>query len=265
MQPSGLPGEDLVYEGLSDLSRGIESAAALLVSIGAPRLRRLGVDVPAALAFPEHRLYALLSESGVDSAHGRYNALVRRLVSFERALRLRALADAARIERLMQALGAEADAEARVYFTGGATAVLCGWRSSTIAVDMKIVPDRDRMYRALPALKERLEINIELAAPDDFIPVKEGWEDRSPFIRREGRVSFHHFDLDAQALAKVERGHSQDLSDVSEMVARALIDPAGVLAYFEAIEPKLYRYPAIDAATFRRSVLETFGGLESRR
>jgi hypothetical protein len=86
MDLRGLPGEDLVHDGLADLARGIESPAALLVSIGAPRLRWLGIDVPNPIESPELRLYALLSESDSDSAHGRYNALVRRLVSFERAL-----------------------------------------------------------------------------------------------------------------------------------------------------------------------------------
>jgi hypothetical protein len=86
MAPPYLPGEDLVHEGLRDLARGVETPAALLVSIGAPRLRRLGIGVPVTLPSPEHRLYALLSGSGADSAHGRYNALLRRLVSFERAL-----------------------------------------------------------------------------------------------------------------------------------------------------------------------------------
>lgn len=82
---SSLPGEDLVVEGLADLRRGVESIPALLVSIGAPRLRRLGLDVPAGLDEPERRLYALLSAEHGDAAHSRYNALVRRLVSFERA------------------------------------------------------------------------------------------------------------------------------------------------------------------------------------
>jgi hypothetical protein len=86
MERSELPGEDLVRDGVRDLSLGLVTPAALLVSIGAPRLRRLGVGVPDPLPSPEHRLYALLSESGVDSAHSRYNALLRRLVSFERAL-----------------------------------------------------------------------------------------------------------------------------------------------------------------------------------
>ena len=69
----------------------------------------------------------------------------------------------------MHALGEETHAEARVYLTGGATAVLHGWRTSTIDIDIKIVPDVDAVFRAIPVLKERLQINVELAAPDDFI------------------------------------------------------------------------------------------------
>jgi hypothetical protein len=82
----GMPGADLVEAGLRDLSAGIESIPALLVAIGAPRLRRLGIDVPPIPVHPEHRLYRrLLAEHG-DAAYGRYNALLRRLISFERAL-----------------------------------------------------------------------------------------------------------------------------------------------------------------------------------
>lgn len=80
-----LPGADLVSAGLDDLGSGIESIEALLVSIGAPRLRSLGFTLPPPLADPEHRLYELLAREHADGAHGRYNALVRRLVSFERA------------------------------------------------------------------------------------------------------------------------------------------------------------------------------------
>jgi hypothetical protein len=81
-----VPGADLVRQGLDDLRRGVESEAALLVSIGAPRLRRLGFDVASPLPHPEHRLYRLLGRSSPhNAAHSRYNALVRRLVSFERA------------------------------------------------------------------------------------------------------------------------------------------------------------------------------------
>ena len=81
----GLPGSDLVQEGLDDLSSGVQSVAALLVSIGEPRLRRLGFQVPNPISSPEHRLYERLRAEDSDAAHSRYNALIRRLVSFERA------------------------------------------------------------------------------------------------------------------------------------------------------------------------------------
>lgn len=83
---NALPGGDFVSAGVEDLARGTPSAAALLVSIGAVRLRAAGLDVPAAFDDPERRLYELLAHHDADAAHGRYNALVRRLVSFERAL-----------------------------------------------------------------------------------------------------------------------------------------------------------------------------------
>jgi hypothetical protein len=81
-----LPGHDLVEQGLADLAAGVESDAALLVAIGAPRLRELGIPIVHAWPDPEHRLYRRLAASwGPDEAHSRYNALIRQLVSFERA------------------------------------------------------------------------------------------------------------------------------------------------------------------------------------
>lgn len=80
------PGEDLINEGLRDLAAGIESVPALLVAIGAPRLRSIGLALPDEMpSSPEHRLYLKLADEDSDSAHSRYNALIRRLVSFERA------------------------------------------------------------------------------------------------------------------------------------------------------------------------------------
>jgi hypothetical protein len=80
-----LPGADLVQRGLEDLAAGVESVESLLVSIGAPRLTGLGVAVDNPFPSPEHRLYELLSREEPASAHSRYNALIRRLVSYERA------------------------------------------------------------------------------------------------------------------------------------------------------------------------------------
>jgi len=174
---------------------------------------------------------------------------------------MREIADAERIRRFMRAFGAAAEVATRVYFTGGATAVLLGWRASTIDVDIKVEPDTDPLFRAIPRIKETLHVNVELASPADFIPVRPGWQDRSPFIAQEGQASFHHFDLYAQALAKVERSHQQDVEDVREMLSRGLIDAPGAWQYFTSIEPQLFRYPAIDPGSFRRSVEEAFGPL----
>lgn len=80
-----LPGADLIREGLRDLANGVESVPALLVLVGAPRLRRIGFDVPDTDFFPEDRLYQKLAAIHGDGAHSQYNALIRRLVSFERA------------------------------------------------------------------------------------------------------------------------------------------------------------------------------------
>jgi hypothetical protein len=83
---SSLPANDLIVAGIEDLQYNRETIAALLVAIGAPKLRSLGFELPKCLpANPEHRLYDLLSTSGADSAHSRYNALIRKLVSFERS------------------------------------------------------------------------------------------------------------------------------------------------------------------------------------
>jgi hypothetical protein len=86
MDLRSLPGHELILQGLSDLSSGRETAEGFLVAIGAERLRRAGIAVPHNVpADPEHRLYALLAEDDSDSAHSRYNAMIRQLVSFERA------------------------------------------------------------------------------------------------------------------------------------------------------------------------------------
>ncbi len=167
---------------------------------------------------------------------------------------MRERVDRTRLHAFMRALAEATRRPLQVYLVGGATAVLEGWRDSTVDVDLRFGDDSDAALRAIPALKERLNLNIELASPADFIPVKAGWEDRSPFVAQEGTVTYRHFDLYAQALAKIERGHETDRTDVAELLDRGLVDRARLLDYFNAIEPDLYRFPAIDPPTFRRAV-----------
>lgn len=168
---------------------------------------------------------------------------------------MREAVDANRVRAFMRALGAETRAEGRIYLTGGASAVLLDWRESTVDIDIRIIPDRDAVLRAIPAIKERLQINVELASPADFIPELPGWEDRSPFIAKEGSLFFHHYDFYSQCLAKVERWHRKDRIDVATMIGRGLVTVDRLKKLFEVIEPELYRYPAIDPAGFRDAVM----------
>jgi len=169
---------------------------------------------------------------------------------------MRPVADAARVERFIQALARVARSPTRIYLTGGATAVLEGWRETTVDVDLKLAPDTDEILRAIPRLKEEIGINVELAAPDQFIPELPGWRERSRFITQEGQLSFFHYDYYAQALSKLERGYEKDILDVQSMLAAERIETGEILRLFNQIEPDLFRYPAIDPPTFRRAVEE---------
>jgi len=159
----------------------------------------------------------------------------------------------------MDRLGRVAHERGNVYLVGGACAILRGWRQTTLDVDLTILPERDDVYRAIPGIKEELEVNVEIASPFDFIPELDGWRDRSIFIGTEGLLSFYHFDFYSQALAKLERGHDRDLSDVESMISDGLVEPGSLATFFEMIEDRLYRFPAIDPRAFRRSVLRFAG------
>lgn len=84
----GLPGGEEVDAGLADLAYERTTPESLAVSLAAPRLRREGVPVSNVLDDPERRLYELLSRTEGELAHARYNAWLRRLVSFADACRL---------------------------------------------------------------------------------------------------------------------------------------------------------------------------------
>ena len=134
-----------------------------------------------------------------------------------------------------------------------------GWRDTTIDIDIRFNPELDELFHVLPALKEELQINIELASPADFIPPLPGWEERCEYIGREGKVSFYHYDPYSQALAKIERGHTQDLQDVEAMLQKGLLEPQKLLSLYQAIESQLYRYPAIDPRSFSQAVHQIVG------
>lgn len=177
---------------------------------------------------------------------------------------MRAIANDEKVRRFIQELGRRSTGPGRVYLTGGATAVMVGWRSTTVDVDVKLDPEPPGAFDAIARLKDELDVNVELASPDQFIPAVPGWEDRSLSITTLGAVQFLHYDPVGQCLAKIERGHTRDLSDVRAMVERGLASLPSIRQGFEQIRPLLTRYPAIDEATFAVKVAHFVESFEER-
>jgi hypothetical protein len=167
---------------------------------------------------------------------------------------VREAADAEKIERLARELGRVVPPGTRMYLTGGATAVLEGWRDSTVDIDVRFEPDSDAALERIRDLKEDLAVNVELASPLDFLPALPGWQERSRFRLRQGNLEVFDFDHYSQALSKLERGLELDLADVRNMVDSGQVEPSKLGELLKAIEPELYRFPAVDPASLRTTV-----------
>ena len=133
--------------------------------------------------------------------------------------------------------------------------MLLGFREQTLDVDLKMDPEPKGAFESIAVLKNSLDVNVELASPDDFIPASEGWRERSRAIAKYGSVEFFHYDFSLQALAKLERGHAHDLEDVRSFLRGGHVSPDELRQRFGEIEEKLSRYPAIDANQFRQRVV----------
>ncbi|HET9253361.1 MAG TPA: DUF6036 family nucleotidyltransferase [Candidatus Eisenbacteria bacterium] len=141
----------------------------------------------------------------------------------------------------------------QVYLVGGGTAVYLGWRRSSIDVDL--FSDHQDVFRDIQSLKERLNMNIEFARPEDFVPPLRGSADRHVFIETMGPISFHHYDPYAQVLSKVVRGFERDLEDAREFVRRRIVDPERLRSLVAAIPDSAYaRYPSLSRRGVERAV-----------
>ena len=170
--------------------------------------------------------------------------------------------DPIRLDRLLAELGQRARGPGRIYLTGGATALLYGWRQSTVDVDLKLDPEPEAIFEAIAQLKEELEINIELASPDQFIPPVPGWRERSVHIARHGPVEFFHFDFVSQCLSKLARGHDRDSDDVRAMLNLRLVTADEITSGFEQIKQDLTKYPGVDAIAFEERVRDFLEGYD---
>ena len=169
---------------------------------------------------------------------------------------MRSETDQAKLQAFMKALGNRVRGPGRIYLTGGATAVLHGWRPMTIDIDLKPDPEPEGFFEALAELKNELDVNVELASPDNFVPAIPGWRERSVFIARHGSLEFFHYDPYGQALSKLQRWHDRDQRDVRSLLQSGLIEKRRLWEFFNQIRPQLIRYPAIDPASFESAVKE---------
>jgi hypothetical protein len=141
----------------------------------------------------------------------------------------------------------------RVYFVGGGTAVHLGWRRSSVDVDL--FSDQDVVFRHIQEIKERLNMNIEFARPEDFVPPLEGTSDRHVFIDSVGSIMFYHYDPYAQLFSKVVRGFQRDLDDAFAFVRNGMVDRERFRSLVAAIPDSAYaRYPSLSRAEVEKAV-----------
>jgi hypothetical protein len=146
----------------------------------------------------------------------------------------------------------------RVYLVGGGTAVHAGFRPSTIDADL--YSEDERVFRDVQRIKERLQVNIEFARPEDFVPALAGSADRHVFLETVGRVSFYHYDPYAQALSKVVRGFERDVRDARSFLASGMVDAARLRSLVQGIPERAYaKYPALSRTAVLEAVDEFLG------
>lgn len=155
----------------------------------------------------------------------------------------------------------------RVYLVGGGTAVLSGWRETS--VDADLYSDREEVFRDIQGIKERLGINVEFVRPEQFVPELSGSAERHVLIETIGPVSFLHYDPYAQILSKIVRGFVRDRVDARHFLQSGMVDPEKLRALVRRIPASAYaRYPSLTQAAVISAVdafLAEAGGWDPAR
>ncbi len=149
-----------------------------------------------------------------------------------------------RLQALMQELARVAPRRGkfRVYLVGGGTAVYCGWRASSIDADL--YSDTEKVFHDIQGIKERLNINVEFARPEHFVPALPGTVGRHILIESIPPVTFYHYDPYAQVFAKIVRGFTRDLDDARHFLDGGMVDEQELRALVGQIPGSEFaRYP----------------------
>lgn len=155
---------------------------------------------------------------------------------------LRQSVDQHRIEYFLQELGRKFPKPGRIYLVEGTSMVYEGLRPQTldIGLNFEIAPeDYAQFIGVVHDLKERLSLNIEEVSPAYFIPLPQGYQERSQFINRYGQLDVFHFDLYSTALSKVARGTAEDFADVLSLLRTNHLNFNKLTEYFAEILPHL--------------------------
>jgi hypothetical protein len=173
--------------------------------------------------------------------------------------------DPVRLRQVLDALGRACRGPGVLYLTGGASALLEGWRDSTVDVDIRLDPEPEGCFAAIAQIKEALDVNVELASPADFLPELRGWRTESRLIGRFGPLEVRHYDFRAQVLSKLARGFERDMADARAMLERGLVSCEDLRVALAEMEPRLERFPRVDANRVARRLEQLCGISEASR
>ena len=130
----------------------------------------------------------------------------------------------------------------RLYLVGGSSLILVSSKVSTLDIDLKIeisAEHHSEFIRCLRQVSRHLQVPVEEASPDQFIPLPSGYATRHRFIGRYGSLDVFHFDFYSIALSKIYRGNEKDFDDVTQMIRQNVIELASLKEYFTTILPQV--------------------------
>jgi hypothetical protein len=152
------------------------------------------------------------------------------------------LINSQRIERFLQRLSECYRRPGQLYLVGGSSLILIGGKLSTLDIDLQFQvdpADHGEFVRCLRQVSRELNLAVEQASPEQFIPLPSGYQDRCQFIGRYDKLDVYHFDFYSLALSKLYRGNQKDFVDVQGMIQRQIISMAELTAYYEELLPLL--------------------------